>query len=125
MPRAQRLRGLLKELAGAIPSSQLVPLPTRRRDRWVRGPRCLDQATPESIRKFAVGARAAPDRAPRAVARQRYQAFRDCVHQQAALGCGGLHRSVRDATAEVSELRIDGQTSWDAASVMEAKARVW
>eukprot|EP00959_Pyramimonas_sp_CCMP1952_P264338 5527929-Pyramimonas_sp.AAC.1 len=78
----------------------MVPLPARRRDRWLRSLRTLDGASQDYLMKFAEGARAASDQAQRAVARQRHQAFRDWVHQQAVLGCGALHRFVRDPTAE-------------------------
>ena len=36
-----------------------------------------------------------------------------------------LHRFVKGQVADVSELRLDGQTSVDAAPIMEAKAQVW
>ncbi|CAK0873221.1 unnamed protein product, partial [Prorocentrum cordatum] len=125
LPRAQHLRGRLSALASSIPVCQIVPLPERRRARWVRSLRTLSGITSESLAKLAEAASRAAHQAQRAVARQRLQGYRDWVCQHAINGMGVLHRLVKDPMAEVSEIRYVEVTTCDGASLMEAKRAVW
>ncbi|CAK0837550.1 unnamed protein product [Prorocentrum cordatum] len=95
------------------------------RARWTRAFRSLEGITKESLNKIALAASKAAKQAQRAVARQRLHGFQDWVCQHAVNGMGVLRRHVKDPMAQVSEIRYAEGTTFDGASLMEAKRATW